>query len=102
MMWGLKQEQIKSLKNVFANYPVVTRAVLYGSRAQGNYKEGSDIDLSLQGDGLDFHTLLRIETELDDLLLPYHIDLSLYDKIDNPDLLAHIKHFGVIFYERGK
>lgn len=75
-------------------------AALYGSPAKGNYKRGSDIDLTLKGDALTYRDLLRLMDELDDLLLPYMIDLSIYDQIDNPALREHIDRVGVVFYAR--
>ena len=57
-----------------------------GSRAKGNYRKDSDIDISLVGSNLNLNIILRIENELDDLLLPYHIDVSIFEKIENPDL----------------
>ena len=99
---GLKESTIARINSVFAGYPAVERAVLYGSRAKGNFRRGSDIDLTLEGDGLVADHLNRIMLELDDLLLPYTIDLSLMRQIDSPDLLAHIERVGVVFYERGK
>ena len=98
---GLKESTIARINGVFAGYPAVERAILYGSRAKGNFRHGSDIDLTLEGDGIDADQLSRIILELDDLLLPYTIDLSLKRQIDNPDLLAHIERVGVVFYERG-
>ena len=76
------------------------QVILHGSRAKGNFKPGSNIDLCLVGTGLTLPSLLRIDTELDDLLLPYKIDLSLRHHIDNPELLAHIQRAGVSFYRR--
>ena len=69
-MFGLKDIHIKVIQSVFSNYSSVDKAVLYGSRAKGDYRTGSDIDLTLTGDDLNLSTLLRIENELDDLLLP--------------------------------
>ncbi|MFV0553284.1 MAG: nucleotidyltransferase domain-containing protein [Mangrovibacterium sp.] len=94
-MFGLLQEQILSIKGVFANHPRIQRAIVYGSRAKGNYRQGSDLDVCLMGKDLLFDELLRIETELDDLLLPIRIDVSLFDQIDNPDLIAHIERVGI-------
>lgn len=74
--------------------------MLYGSRAKGNYKRGSDIDLTLKGDALGYRELLRLMDELDDLLLTYMIDLSIYCQIDNPALREHIDRVGVVFYAR--
>ena len=98
-MFGLKDTHINLIKSVFEKYNCITKAVLYGSRAKGNYRTGSDIDLTLFGNDLDFNTLLKIENELDDLLLPYKIDLSIYNKIENHDLIEHINRVGVVFYK---
>ena len=101
-MYGLKETHINKITSLFENYPDIYKAILYGSRAKGNYREGSDIDISLVGDKLNLNTLLRIETELDDLLLPYGIDLSIFDKIENQELIQHIKRVGIILYEKKK
>ncbi|WP_430809722.1 MULTISPECIES: nucleotidyltransferase domain-containing protein [unclassified Carboxylicivirga] len=100
-MYGLNELHINKIISVFANYPDIYKAILYGSRAKGNYREGSDIDISLVGDKLNLNKLLRIETELDDLLLPYNIDISIFDKLDNQELIQHIKRVGIILYEKG-
>ncbi len=97
-MFGLKDTHIKLIQSVFSSYSSVDKAVIYGSRAKGNYSSGSDIDLTLMGDELNLSTLLKIENELDDLLLPYKIDLSVFHKIENPDLIEHINRVGIIFY----
>ncbi len=99
MKYGLKQHCIHSIVEVFRKYPQVDSALLYGSRAKGVFRYNSDIDLTLKGQ-LDLTTLLRIESDLDDLLLPYKIDLSLYEKINNEELLEHIHCVGVVFYEK--
>jgi len=96
--FGLKPQIISAIQCVFAKHPQVERAVLYGSRAKGNYRPGSDIDLTLLGERLTYADLCRIETEIDDLLLPYTLDLSLYAQIDNADLREHIRCVGQEFY----
>jgi predicted nucleotidyltransferase len=97
---GLKKNTIEKINSVFALYPKIDQAILYGSRAKGTFRNGSDIDLTLKSDTLTHRELLSIEIELDDLLLPYKIDLSLFRQIDNADLIAHIERVGVVFYER--
>jgi predicted nucleotidyltransferase len=72
-------------------------AILYGSRATGRHRPNSDIDLTLEGD-IPWEEFLTIEKELDDLLLPYTIDLSLKGQIDNPTLREHIERHGRQFY----
>lgn len=98
-MFGLQQKHIDAINACFAQYPQIEQVILYGSRAKGNYKNGSDIDLTIVGD-LDYNSLLKLENQLDDLLLPYKMDLSLKHKITNPDLLNHIERVGKVFYEK--
>lgn len=97
---GLSAEVITSIQNVFKMHSKISRAILYGSRAKGNYRPNSDIDLTLRADELDYAELVKVENELDDLLLPYTIDLSDYQKIDNADLIAHIDRVGQVFYSK--
>lgn len=96
-MFGLKENDVESIQNVFSKFEDVEKVVLYGSRAKGNYRPASDIDLTIFGH-LDLNTLHKIEWEIDDLLLPYKIDLSLHHQISNPYLLEHIDRIGVDFY----
>jgi type I restriction enzyme S subunit len=100
MKYGLKEHAITAIQDVFAKYPHVENAILYGSRAKGNYRPNSDIDLTLKGKSLDLSTLFKIETDLDDLLLPHKIDLSIFHKIENKDLIDHINRMGIVFYEK--
>ncbi len=79
MKYGLSNRTLQKIQSVLSHYPQVERAILYGSRATGTYRNGSDIDLTLYGDALTHSILSRIDTELDDLLLPYTIDLSIFD-----------------------
>lgn len=95
---GLKSQDIAAIQNVFKKFPKISKAILYGSRAKGNYRPGSDIDLTLQGEALNYADLAAIETELDDLLLPYTIDLSIYHQIENSELISHINRVGKEFY----
>jgi predicted nucleotidyltransferase len=78
----------------------VDTVLLYGSRAKGTFKDGSDIDLTLKGSGLNLTVLNRIDNELDDLLLPWSFDLSLYAQIQSPELIEHIDRVGIDFYMR--
>lgn len=98
--FGLSEETIASICNVFLNYPQVETVILYGSRAKGNYKNGSDIDLTFIGQNLDLRILNRIDNDIDDILLPYSFDLSIKSHISNADLLEHIERVGKIFYQK--
>ncbi len=98
--YGLPAATISSLQAVLAMHPQVETAVLYGSRALGSHKPGSDIDLALVGNALTERDLAMIANEIDDLLLPYTLDLCRLDAIDNPALLAHIKEAGKTIFRR--
>ena len=100
MKYGLSERTIEQICAALAKYPAVDRAVLYGSRAKGNYKPGSDIDLTLYGTSLTPGLCATIAESLDDLLLPYTIDLSVFAELKHPELEAHIQRVGVAFYER--
>lgn len=100
MRFGLKDDTIQQINGVFAKYPQVEKAILYGSRAKGDFKRGSDIDLTLFGDGLNLFVVNKILIDLDELLLAYTFDISIFKQISNPDLVQHIERVGVVFYER--
>ncbi|MDO9161308.1 MAG: restriction endonuclease subunit S [Methylococcaceae bacterium] len=100
MRFGLMESTIDAICGVLAHHPAVEKAVLYGSRAKGNFKPGSDIDLTLFGAALDARQLAMIDEELDDLLLPYQIDLSIFAQLDHAKLREHIERVGVEFYRR--
>lgn len=100
MNHGLSELTVARINGVFECFPAVEKVVLYGSRAKGNYKPGSDIDLTLFGSGLSSRLLADVVDELDDLLLPYSIDLSIFEDLNHAELREHIERVGVVFYER--
>ncbi|MBV1788445.1 HsdR family type I site-specific deoxyribonuclease [Marinobacterium sp. D7] len=96
---GLPADAIAAIQAVFARYEQIERAVLYGSRAKGNFRPGSDIDLTLYlKQEPTFSLLTRVSRELDELHIPWSIDLSLVAYIDNEKLLDHIRRVGIEFY----
>ena len=101
MQHGLSAQTLQKIRDVFVRYPQVEEAVLYGSRARGNYKNGSDIDLTLHGGTELTHTILsQIANDLDDKLLPYTIDLSIFKNIRNSEMIAQIERVGVALYKK--
>jgi predicted nucleotidyltransferase len=96
MTFGLPQSSLDKIKNVISNHNGIKEVIIYGSRAKGNFREGSDIDMTIKGD-LSHSDMVEISVELDDLNLPWMIDLSLYDKIGNENLRRHIDEFGIRF-----
>ena len=99
MKYGLSLNNINRIIEIFSQFPEVEQVLLYGSRAKGNYKPSSDIDLTVKGEKLNLQILSKINNRLDDLLLPYKFDLSIYHQINNQELLDHIERVGNILYK---
>ena len=99
MQYGLSEKTLNTLNSIFRKYPDIRQVILYGSRAKGNYRNGSDIDLTIKaGENFNFDNLLRISGDFDDSDMPYFVDVSIYDKLSNPDLKAHIDRVGKVLY----
>ena len=101
MKFGLKDETIIQLQNIFSHCHTIEKVIIYGSRAKGSYKPGSDVDLTLVGNDLNLsNSVYPVMDAIEELLLPYMFDISIYSAIDNPDLVDHIKRVGQLFYEK--
>lgn len=100
MRFGLNEKTIAQINAVFDRHASILRVLLFGSRAKGNYRPGSDIDLAIYGSAVSPRELDDINMELDDLLLPYSFDLIVFEAIDHAKLREHIERAGVVFYQR--
>ena len=100
MKFGLPDLAIEKLNSVFAKFPEVREVIIYGSRAKGNFREGSDIDLTLKGKDLTEGIRTQIWLNLDDLNTPYLIDLSVFHHLDSSSLINHIEKVGKVFYRK--
>jgi len=100
MPYGLSANVLQQLISVFEQNPQTEEAVLFGSRAKGNFREGSDIDIALTGQDLTINALKKLELKINDLLLPYEVNLVLYDSITNSDLTEHIDRAGIRIYKK--
>jgi uncharacterized protein len=100
MPFGLNENIIEKVIYILSSFPQVDEAVIYGSRAKGNYKPNSDIDITLKGSDLSIAELNKISLMIDDLLYPNKFDLSIYSHINNPELLKHIERIGETFYKK--
>ena len=98
--FGLSTVENRRIRGVLGRFGGIERAVIYGSRAKGGHKKGSDIDLCLRGEGLDFKGLYRIWDELDALNMPYTFDVCLYSDLDDPEFIGHIERAGKVFFRR--
>lgn len=102
MKFGLNETTVNRINNVFAHFPPIREVIIYGSRAKGTHRAGSDVDLTAKGEGLSLEIMNKISIQLDDLLLPYFFDFSVYERIKMPELLDHIHLRGRVFYSRDK
>ena len=93
--YGLPTEALTQILELLESEPAVEGVILYGSRALGRQRPGSDLDLCLVAPTLGLGELLQLHARLDDLLLPWPIDLQLHHQIDHPALLEHIDRVGI-------
>ena len=98
--FGLSPRVTSIVHQVLAEFPAVEKAVIYGSRAKGTHKPGSDIDLTLFGEDLTSDILRQISSRLDEAPIPHTVDLSLYAQLDHENLREHINRAGRPFYTR--
>ena len=99
MQYGLSEKTLNTLYSIFCKYPDIEQVILYGSRAKGNYRSGSDIDVTIKTrKDFNFTDLLRISGDFDDSDMPYFVDVSVYDKLSNLDLKAHIDRVGKVLF----
>ena len=96
----LTDNQISGILEILKENKKLQKVVLYGSRAKGNFSPGSDIDLALTGDSLDFNDIVDYKVKLDNLPILNKIDLVIYDQIKEPALIEHIKRIGKVIYQR--
>jgi len=99
---GLQLETVEKFRNVFARYPEIEKVTLYGSRAKGTHRRGSDIDFCVMAPGWTPSELSRLVTELDALNLPWNLDVNLEHFIHLPALREHIQRVGLTFYSRAE
>ena len=99
MKFGLSDTVIRELQDVFRRHANIEKVLIFGSRSKGNYRAGSDIDLAVVGQGIDYSQLLAIQCEIDDLEWLYSIDLLDYQKEKGTPIGDHIDRVAQIFYE---
>lgn len=97
-IFGLESNIISKINEIFSEYPEIVAAMIYGSRAKGNYTNGSDIDISIIAPEMDFKRFMELFSKLEELNIPYKIDLTKFELIDDK-MKEHIKRVGKVFYQ---
>ena len=100
MPYGLSESVIEKLLLIFSSTGEIEEAILFGSRAKGNYKEGSDIDITFKGSEMTTKLIRKIELDIDKLNLPYVVDILVYSDIKEPMLTDHIDRVGICIYKK--
>lgn len=99
--FGLLDRDLDNIISTISEYKEVGSAVIFGSRAKGNYKKGSDIDLSLKGLELTPEIIKDISVQLNEYLpIPYFVDVIDYTHLEKEELKKHIDHFGELIYQK--
>lgn len=88
--FGLSSASYEKLKKLLSEIPEIEQVKIFGSRAMGTHREGSDIDIVLYGKGIDHKLIRKTKIAYENLNLPYQLDLINYDEIDHSDLKVHI------------
>ena len=100
-MFGLLSRDMEYILKALKKYPEIESAYIFGSRAIGNYKKSSDVDIAIKGKMLDRRTVNRISDELNEVYpIPYFFDVIHYDIISSEELKKHIDEFGKLIYEK--
>lgn len=99
MPYGISEDSFNNIIGVFNAFKKITQVRLFGSRALGRHRPGSDIDLAVEGDSLTLNDLLEIRLKLDNLMLPYRFDLVVLDDQITPELRDHIERVGTVIYQ---
>lgn len=101
MDFGLPKEDLTEIVEILKSFSSVEEVIIFGSRAKGNYKKGSDIDLAVKGGRIDHSLIASLSFHLnEESVLPYFFDIVHYEEISEPELLAHINRVGQSVYLR--
>ncbi|MCE2822611.1 MAG: nucleotidyltransferase domain-containing protein [Bacteroidota bacterium] len=99
--FGLQERDLLAIRSILEKYPEVKQAFIFGSRAKGNYKPGSDVDIALKGEYLTLQTASHVAYELnEETNMPYQFDVLNYHSIQEPALTRHIDRAGICIYEK--
>ena len=96
----MTDDELQLLLSLFARQKEIGQVILYGSRAMGTHKPFSDVDITLIGIGLKRSHLSRLMAEIDESILPYSFDISIFSQLTNPDLIEQIEKTGIVMYSR--
>ena len=101
--FGIYHSSYTLIIDAISGYPEIEKAIIFGSRAMGNYKKGSDIDIAIIGTEITWEITTKRTTKLNELLaIPYMVDVVNFNTIENDELKTHIVNIGKVFYVKSE
>ncbi len=100
--YGLLESDINDVTSTLLKNQKILKIILFGSRAKGTFKDGSDVDIALKGANLKLDDIIDVSLEIDKLFLPYKFDFVIYDRIKEKTLIEHIDRVGIVLSEKAK
>ncbi len=100
--FGLTVRDMTTIQSIFESYPEVETVLIFGSRAKGNYKLGSDVDLAIMNEGVSIKRMAQLRSDFEESSLPYVIDLVHFPKVDHQEFIDHISRVGAPFYKKSE
>ncbi len=100
MRYGLSDEQLKKISAILSKHPAIEKALLFGSRAMGNYKKASDVDIAVVGKGINFLQTASIKNDLEKTNIPFFFDVLSYDNLNSQEVRENIDEYGKVIYRK--
>jgi len=101
MNFGLRDGDLDNIIATIQQFCEIEKAAIFGSRAKGNYKPGSDLDIAIWGDDISFSTISRLHAILEEESpMPYFFDIVDYSHLNHEELKSHIDRAGIVFFTR--
>ena len=98
--FGITEKSYNYIVSYLKTKPEIEAVILFGSRAKGNYKKGSDIDLAIKGKESSPELAIDIESFInEEIPVPYTVDIVDYNSLQKKELKDHIDRVGVLFYQ---
>jgi len=99
-MFGLKDSIIIKIKDVLLKYDEIEKALIFGSRARGDYKKTSDIDIAIFSHNMTSSRINLLRNDFDDLDIIYTVDVVDFNKLSKEELKNNIINDGMVIYNR--
>ncbi|MEA1921250.1 MAG: nucleotidyltransferase domain-containing protein [Pseudomonadota bacterium] len=96
--FGLTERDMLTIHGIMRESPAIKIVLIFGSRAKGNFKPGSDVDLAIMDAEIKDAELAKLINHFSESSLPYFVDLVCYSSLTDTALKKHIDRVGVLFY----